>query len=211
VAAGAIAKKILDKKGINVIAYTKQIKEIRAEKIDLSEIEKNDVKCPDKEKASDMERLILYEKERGDSVGGIVEIVVKGAGAGLGDPVFDRLDAELAKALMSIGAVKGVEFGSGFRSTHMFGSENNDEITPKGFRTNNSGGILGGISTGQDIIIRIGVKPTPSISKEQRTVDIKNKSKKISIKGRHDPCIVPRIVPVAEAMVALVLADRLVK
>jgi len=209
VAAGAIAKKILGIENIKIYGYTKQIGNIKVERIDLTEIEKNNVRCPNKNIANEMENLILKIKEEDDSIGGIVEIVIKGCPAGLGDPVFNKLDADLAKALMSIGAVKGVEFGRGFEVAMLRGSENNDQMTSDGFRTNNAGGILGGISTGQDIIIKIAIKPTPSISKEQDTIDINNKNSKIKIEGRHDPCIVPRLIPVAESMIALVLVDKL--
>lgn len=208
VAAGAVAKMIAGKLGISITAYAKQVGAIIAETIDFSVIETNPVRCPDPEAAVRMERLILEAKDDGDSVGGIVEIVVKNCPHGLGDPVFDRLDADLAKALMSIGTVKGVEIGAGFDAVTKRGSENNDEISSGGFLTNNAGGILGGISTGQDIVIRIAVKPTSSILKDQRTVDIDNNDTTIRIEGRHDPCIVPRVVPVAESMVALVLADK---
>jgi chorismate synthase len=163
-----------------------------------------------------MEALITEMKEEGDSVGGIVEVIALGVPAGLGEPVFDKLDAELAKALMSIGAVKGVEIGAGFEAARMKGSEMNDELyLQEGTirtRTNNAGGILGGISTGEPILCRIAVKPTPSISKPQRSVDMKRMEEvEIKITGRHDPCICPRIVPVAEAMVALVLVDYLMR
>jgi chorismate synthase len=187
VAAGAIAMKILKEKGITV---TGRIIEVHA-KTSQKEIEKE----------------ILAAKEAGDSVGGIVEIIAKGCPAGLGDPVFGKLDAQIAGAMMGIGAVKGVEIGDGFAAAKRFGSENNDQMAGKGFSSNHSGGILGGISFGQDIVVRIGVKPTPSIAKTQRTQDIHGNEVEISVKGRHDPCIVPRIVPVAEAMLALVIMD----
>jgi len=209
VAAGAIARKILLNHGINVIAYARQIGDVHAETVDLDEIERNPVRCPDKEAAGRMKDNILTAKDKGDSLGGIVEIVASGCPAGFGDPVFDRLDAELARALMSIGTIKGVEIGAGFDVAARRGSENNDQITSDGFLTNNAGGILGGISTGQDIVVRIAVKPTSSILKEQRTVDTGNRDTTVRIEGRHDPCIVPRVVPVAESMVALVLTDFL--
>lgn len=208
VAAGAVAKKLLNQKGIKVIAYTKQVGSIKIKKIDFNEIEKNSMRCPDKDIAKQMEKKILKVKENKDSLGGIVEIVVKNVPPGLGNPVFNKLDADLAKVLMSIGGVKGIEIGSGFKVAEMLGSENNDQITKKGFETNNAGGILGGISTGQDIVVRIAVKPTPSIGKEQKTIDSEEKEKMISIEGNHDPCICPRIVPVAEAMVSLVILDH---
>ncbi len=207
VAAGAVARKVL--KGVSINAYAKQIGRIIAKKIDLKQIEKNDVRCADKDAVKAMEGEIMNARADNDSVGGIVEIIISGSPVGLGDPVFDKLDADLAKALMSIGAVKGIEMGAGFDVACMRGSEDNDQINAKGFVTNNSGGILGGISTGEDIIIRIAVKPTASIAKEQNTIDVKGKGCKIKVEGRHDPCIVPRIIPVAEAMVALVLADKM--
>jgi chorismate synthase len=213
VASAAIAKKILRKKGIKVTGYVKEAGGIRAQKLDFRQIEKNPVRCPDKAAAARIVKAIEKAKEKGSSIGGIVEIVATGVPAGLGEPVFSKLDAELAKALMGIGAVKGVEVGAGFSAARMEGAECNDEMrTVKGkvkFLSNNAGGILGGISTGSDIIMRIAVKPTASVQKTQRTVDERMKNRLIKTKGRHDPCICPRIVPVAEAMVALVLADFL--
>ena len=147
----------------------------------------------------------------GNSLGGIVEIVATGCPAGLGEPVFDKLDAELAGALMSIGAVKGVEIGSGFRAAELLGSENNDPITPAGFASNNAGGILAGISNGDPIVVRVAVKPIPSIALEQQTVDLDNEAVTVSIGGRHDISAIPRIIPVCEAMVALTLADHLLR
>lgn len=158
-----------------------------------------------------IEEEILAAKQAGDSVGGIAEIVAKGCPAGLGDPVFRKLDALIAGAMMGIGAVKGVEIGDGFAVAGRLGSENNDPMTKEGFATNHAGGILGGISSGQEIVVRIAVKPTPSIAKTQKTRNIHGNVVDISVSGRHDPCIVPRIVPVAEAMLALVLADALLE
>jgi chorismate synthase len=158
-----------------------------------------------------IEAEILAAKEAGDSVGGIAEIVAKGCPAGLGDPVFGKLDAAIAGAMMGIGAVKGVEIGDGFAVAGRLGSHNNDPMTKDGFASNHAGGILGGISSGQDIVVRIAVKPTPSIAKTQKTRDIHGSVVDISVGGRHDPCIVPRILPVAEAMLALVLADSLLE
>jgi chorismate synthase len=155
----------------------------------------------------EIEREIISVKETGDSVGGIVEITAAGCPSGLGDPVFGKLDALIAGAMMGIGAVKGVEIGDGFAVAGKFGSENNDPMTKEGFLSNHAGGILGGISSGQDIVVRIAVKPTPSIAKIQQTRDVHGNVVDISVSGRHDPCIVPRIVPVAEAMLALVLMD----
>jgi chorismate mutase len=158
-----------------------------------------------------MEERILHCRSEGDSVGGIVEVLARNVPPGLGDPVFKKLDAEIAGALMSIGGVKAVEIGDGFGVASIRGSENNDQMDQYGFKTNHAGGILGGISTGQDIRVRIAVKPTPSIEKEQDTIDVFGKGRRISIRGKHDPCICPRIVPVAEAMAALVLYDALLR
>jgi len=187
VAAGAIARKILACEGISI---TGRILSVHGRT------------APDA-----MEAEILAAKEAGDSVGGIAEITAIGCPAGLGDPVFGKLDALIAGAMMGIGAVKGVEIGDGFAVAGRFGSENNDAMTKEGFSSNHAGGILGGISTGQDIVVRIAVKPTPSIAKPQQTVDICGDEHLIAITGRHDPCILPRIIPVAEAMLALVLID----
>jgi chorismate synthase len=157
--------------------------------------------------SAEMEQEILAAKDAGDSVGGIVEITATSCPPGLGDPVFGKLDALIASAMMGIGAVKGVEIGDGFGAAKLLGSENNDQMDRNGFLTNHAGGILGGISTGNDIVVRIAVKPTSSIIKEQKTLDVEGNEVHISIGGRHDPCIAPRIVPVAESMLALVLAD----
>ena len=220
VAAGAIAKKILAAQAIQIIGHVVAIGGIRARKVSIEEItsntESNVVRCADRDAARRMEALIKEVKEEGDSVGGIVEVIALGVPTGLGEPVFDKLDAELAKALMSIGAVKGVEIGAGFEAARLKGSEMNDEFyIQEGrirTRTNNAGGILGGISTGEPVICRIAVKPTSSIAKPQRSVDMKKMEEvELRIKGRHDPCICPRIVPVAEAMVALVLVDYLMQ
>jgi len=219
VAAGAIAKKILAASDIQILGHVVEIGGIRARETGFDELKKNAdqnaVRCADLEAANRMEQLIKEVKAEGDSVGGIVEIIATGVPAGLGEPVFGKLDAELAKALMSIGAVKGVEIGAGFKAARMKGSEMNDEFYLQedrqiSTRTNNAGGILGGISTGALVVCRIAVKPTASISKPQRSVDMeKLEEVELKIKGRHDPCICPRIVPVAEAMVALVLVDCL--
>jgi chorismate synthase len=220
VAAGAIAKKILARHAIQILGHVVEVGGIRARNVRVEEIMRNAestaVRCADLEAARRMEALIREMKEEGDSVGGIVEVLAIGVPAGLGEPVFDKLDAELAKALMSIGAVKGVEIGAGFEAARMKGSEMNDELyLQEGTirtRTNNAGGILGGISMGEPILCRIAVKPTSSISKPQRSVDLeKMEEVEIKITGRHDPCICPRIVPVAEAMVALVLVDYLMR
>ena len=187
VAAGAIAMKILKQQGITVAGKIHSVH--------------------GKTSSKEIKNEILVAQNNGDSVGGIAEIVAKGCPAGLGDPVFGKLDALIAGAMMGIGAVKGVEIGDGFLVAQKYGSENNDAMTKKGFASNHAGGILGGISSGQDIVVRIAVKPTPSIERTQQTRDVHGDVVEISVKGRHDPCIVPRIVPVAEAMLALVLAD----
>lgn len=213
VAAGAIAKKILEQKNIKIIGYTKSVFNIEAKKIDYDEIEKNPIRCPDKSAAKKMIKKIIEVQKIKDSVGGVIEIVVKGCPAGIGEPVFNKLDAMLAYAMLSIPSVKAFEIGTGFKCTTMYGSQQNDEFyydrKLKSIRTktNYAGGVLGGISTGEDIIFRIAVKPASSIGKKQKTVDISGRINKISITGRHDPCICPRIVPVAEAMTAIVLVN----
>lgn len=222
VAAGAVAKKLLAEECIEIVGYVSELGGIKAEigSSDLSEIrskaESNPIRCPDQNAATKMLELLDRIRKDGDSIGGIVEIIAKGVPSGLGEPVFDKLDADMAKALMSLGAVKAVEIGAGLESARLRGSEMNDPLILRDghvdFETNNAGGILGGISTGAPIFCRIAVKPTPSISKRQRTVDlVYSKETEIEIKGRHDPAIPPRIVPVAEAMVALVLADHLLR
>ncbi len=211
VAAGAVAKVVLDKENINVYAYTTELGGIHAEKRDMDAVLKNPFCCPDMDAAKAMEERVAYVKSIGDSIGGIVEITATGVPAGLGEPVFDKLDADLAKAIMGIGAVKGVEIGAGFGAASKLGSENNDPITPQGFVTNNSGGVLAGISNGDDVVIRAAVKPIPSISIEQKTIDQKSNPRIISIKGRHDVSAIPRINVVCEAMVRLVLTDHLLR
>jgi chorismate synthase len=215
VAAGAVAKKLIKKKNIKIYAYVIKIGPAEINKVDLNEIKRNKVHAPDKKAAKLMEKEILKAKEEEDSLGGVVEVLVKNCPPGLGDPVFDKLDACLSKAMISVGAVKAIEFGAGFKVADMKGSENNDAFVIKDKKvtteTNNSGGILGGISTGQDIVFRVAVKPTPSIAKEQKTVDTHNKRRLLKIKGRHDPCICPRIVPVLENMTAIVIAEALMR
>ena len=207
VAAGAIARKILLSNGINIISYIKQIGKIKAEKFDLETISKNSIGCPDDSAAKKMIDYIEEIKKDGDSVGGLIGVKITGCPIGLGEPVFDKLDAKLAYAIMSIGAVKGVSFGAGFKVAEMKGSENNDQIRSNGFQSNNAGGILGGLSTGEEITIQVAVKPTPSISKKQQTITIARENIDLNIKGRHDPCICLRIRPAIEAMVALTLLD----
>ncbi len=217
VAAGAVAKKLLAAHGVEIYGYTREVHGIRAKTIDYAEIERNSIRCPDAAAAAEMETLILAVKEEGDSVGGIVEVVVKNPPVGLGEPVFDKLEADLAKALMSIGAIKGFEVGNGFQAATLRGSENNDPMyfdaanKKVRTRTNNAGGISGGISNGEDIVVRIAVKPPSSIRKEQETVTTTGEAATITVEGRHDPCICPRVVPVAESMVALTLLDHLTR
>jgi chorismate synthase len=216
VAGGAVAKKLLGTFGIRVVGYTREIAGVECDVsgLTLDEIharaEKSDVRCPDSEAEKQMIERVVEARKEGDSVGGIAEVIVSGVPPGLGEPVFWKLDAYLAFAFMGVPAVKGVEIGSGFKAARMRGSEHNDWMTwEKGVRflSNNAGGVLGGISTGQDIVIRAAIKPTASISKVQKTVTVRGENVEISVKGRHDPCIVPRAIPVLEAMAALVIAD----
>ncbi|MEW6185131.1 MAG: chorismate synthase [Thermodesulfobacteriota bacterium] len=211
VAAGAIAKKILAREGIEIIAYTLELGGVRAEIISLEAVSQNHLYCPDPLAVEDMERKLKEAAANGDTLGGIVEVLVRGCPAGLGEPVFDKMDAELAKALMSIGSVKGVEIGVGFKAARMTGSECNDPITPEGFASNHAGGILAGITNGDDLIIRAACKPIPSIRQPQKTIDLEGNPVDLEIKGRHDTAVIPRIIPVCEAMVALVLADHLLR
>lgn len=208
VAGGAVARKLLERRGVQVVAYTKEIGGIKCETFDEEVIEQNAVRACDPIAADKMIAKIEQLAEIGDSCGGIVECRIRGVIPGLGEPVFDKIDAELAKAMLSIGAVKGIEFGSGFEAATMLGSEHNDEMSSDGFLTNHSGGIIGGISTGQEIVFRISVKPTSSISLPQHTLNVKGEEQEIRTEGRHDPCICPRIVPVVEAMACLVLEDQ---
>ena len=217
---GAVAKKLLDTVKIKVLSYVTQVGTVKANKIDTKDIELNielnTIRCADPDAAPRMEALILHMKEQGDSVGGVVETIVMNPPAGLGEPVFEKLDSDIAKVLMGIGSVKGVEIGVGFQAALLKGSQMNDEFYVDNdnikTKTNHSGGILGGISTGMPIIVRMAVKPTPSISKVQKTVNQESmKDTEITIKGRHDPCICPRITPVAEASVSIVIADHMIR
>jgi len=208
VAAGVVAKKILEPLGVMVVAYTLELGGVRAGSIDMDFIEKSPLYCPDSNASERMEDVISIARKEGDSLGGVVEARVTGCPPGLGEPVFDKLDADLAKAIMSIGTVKGVEIGEGFEAAKFKGSENNDPITPNGFGSNRSGGILGGISNGDEIILRAAVKPIPSIGLEQDTVDREGRAARIKFKGRVDVAAIPRIIPVLEAMVRIVLADQ---
>ncbi len=218
VAAGAVAKKVLSELGIRVMSYTLSIGNIFIDRsnFDASEIYKNNVRMPDHEAARRAEEFLAEIKACGDSAGGIVECVVEGLPAGVGEPVFEKLDAMLARAVMSLGAVKGVEFGNGFEASRLKGSENNDimyfdDAGNLGKFSNNSGGISGGISEGFPIILRAAIKPTPSIYKSQKTVSTNGENIDIIIKGRHDPVIVPRAVIAVEAMVAITLVDYLLQ
>jgi len=217
VAAASIAKKILKEKfKIEITAYVKKIKDIEANvnpvTISKKAVESNIVRCPDKKAAKEMIELIKKTKKEGDSLGGIIECVAKNVPIGLGEPIFDKLDAELAKATMSINATKGFEIGSGFEGTKMYGSQHNDPFIIKNgkvkTKTNNSGGIQGGISNGMPIIFRVAFKPTSTIEKTQKTVNTAGKQVDLKAKGRHDPCVLPRAVPIVEAMAALVLCDH---
>ena len=221
VAAGAIAKQLLEKSNdTKVLAWVKRIHNIEAEidsdHVNVDEIESNIVRCPNQETAKLMIQRIEEMSREGDSCGGVIECVARNVPVGLGMPVFDKLEADLAKALMSLPATKGFEVGSGFDGTLLRGSQHNDAFLPANdgrikTATNNSGGIQGGISNGEPIVMRIAFKPTATIRKEQQTVDSKGNSMLLAAKGRHDPCVLPRAVPMVEAMVALVLADHLLR
>ena len=216
VCAGALAKLALRQLGISVQAYTSQVGEIGLEDnytaYDLSLVENNAVRCPDAVKAAEMEKLILDVKRQGDTVGGIVTCVAKGVPVGLGEPLYDKLSASLAGAMLSINAVKGFEYGNGFAAAAGLGSEQNDIFFNNGgkiaTRSNNSGGIQGGISNGNDIYFRVAFKPVATVLKEQPTVTKEGEETLLLARGRHDPCVVPRAVPVVEAMTALVLLDH---
>ena len=215
VAAGAIAKQFLQHYKININAYVSQVGSVRLEKkyfeLDLNATETNIVRCPDSETAERMIDLIDETRKRRDTIGGIVTGVIRGVPAGLGEPVFDKLHAELGKAMLSINAVKGFDFGSGFDGISLYGSQHNDEFVKEGDRvitkTNYSGGIQGGISNGQDIYFRVAFKPVATIMQDQETINEKGETVTVSGKGRHDPCVVPRAVPIVEAMAALVITD----
>ena len=211
VAAGAVAKKLLAAEGVHFIAHTVQIGDVRAQAYRPETIEENPLRTADPEAAPAMIAAVQAAMREGDSLGGIVECRISGVPAGWGEPVFDKLDAELAKAIVSIGGVKGIEFGDGFAAAARRGSANNDPMTPEGFASNHAGGILGGISTGAEIVFRAAVKPTPSIRAPQKTIDTEGNPAELSVPGRHDPCLCGRIVPVVEAMAALVLADMMLR
>ena len=218
VAAGAIAKKILSTfyPDFEIVAYVTQVHDIVA-KIDrtavkMKDVEKDTVRCPDPSAAKQMVSLIQRVRDEGDSVGGVIECVARGIAPGLGEPVFDKLEAELAKAVLSIPATKGFEIGSGFAATRMRGSQHNDPFEMRAGKirttTNNSGGVQGGISNGEDIYFRVAFKPPATIALQQKTVTISKKQSELAVRGRHDPCVLPRAVPIVEAMAALVLCDH---
>ncbi|WP_284443277.1 chorismate synthase [Buchnera aphidicola] len=212
VAAGAIAKKYLKNKyGVTVRAYLSAMGNIKCPFESWNEVEKNPFFCSNNEKILELETLIKHLKKTGDSIGAEITIIAENIPIGLGEPVFDRLDADLAHALMSINAVKGIEIGDGFSVVNQKGSEHRDEITPKGFLTNHSGGILGGISNGEKIVLKVAFKPTSSIRKIGNTINQKREKVKIITKGRHDPCVGLRAVPITEAMVAIILMDHLLR
>jgi chorismate synthase len=219
VAAGAVAKKVLNtisRGRVEIVAYVTQIHEVFA-RIDRSlvrieDVERNAVRCPDAAAAELMTALIQSARSEGDSLGGMIECVIRGLDAGLGEPVFDKLEADLAKAMLSLPASKGFEIGSGFAATRMKGSEHNDpfEVRDEQIRTttNNSGGVQGGISNGEDIFFRVAFKPTSTIARDQKTVTASGEETTLAARGRHDPCVLPRAVPIVEAMAALVLCDH---
>lgn len=212
VAAGAVAKKYLKENcGIVVKGYLSRMGSIRIEQVDWAEVEKNPFFCPDKSKVKQMEAYIDELRNEGNSIGAQVTVVATGMMPGLGEPVFDRLDAEIAHALMSINAVKGVEIGAGFASIEQKGNEHRDELSPNGFMSNNAGGVLAGISTGQDIVANIALKPTSSITQAARSIDKEGKPVEVVTTGRHDPCVGLRATPIAEAMLAIVLIDHLLR
>ncbi len=218
VAAGAVAEKLIGTSGIEVLAFTRAIGaiEIRRDKVAAGVSLRRKVRgsvlfCPDATAAAAMKEELASARAEGDSLGGVVEVIVSGCLTGLGEPVFDKIDADLAKALMSIGSVKAVEVGDGCAAAKMRGSQFNDQMDKNGFKTNHAGGILAGITTGREIILRVYCKPVPSIAKTQQTLDVSGQVRKIEIRGRHDTCVLPRIVPVCEAMVSLVLADHLLR
>jgi len=209
VAAGAIARKYLTERlGVRIYGYIAQIGDVRIDPVDLAEIDRNPFFCPDPARVGELEALIDQLRREGDSIGARVTVVATGVPPGLGEPVFDRLDADLAHAMMGINAVKGVEVGAGFAAVMQRGSEHRDELTPEGFLSNHAGGTLGGISSGQDVVVSMALKPTSSIVLPGRTIDVAGRPVEVSTTGRHDPCVGIRAVPIAEAMLALVLVDH---
>lgn len=208
VAAGAIAKKFLASKGILIRGYLSQLGPVKAETLDWDQVKQNPFFCPDVNKVPEMEAYMNALRKEGDSIGAKITVVASGLQPGLGEPIFDRLDAEIAHAMMSINAVKGVEIGDGFSVVEQKGSEHRDEMSPEGFLSNHSGGIAGGISTGQDVVAHIALKPTSSITIPGKTIDVDGNATDLITKGRHDPCVGIRATPIAEAMMALVIMDH---
>ena len=212
VAAGAIAKKYLrERYGISVRGYLAQLGPIVAETVDWEVVETNPFFCPDPARIPEMETFMAALNKRGDSIGARINVVASNVMPGLGDPVFDRLDADIAGAMMGINAVKGVEIGAGFASVEQHGSEHRDLLTPEGFIGNNAGGVLGGISSGQDIAVSLALKPTSSIRQPGATIDTSGKAMEMATHGRHDPCVGIRATPIAEAMLAIVLMDHVLR
>ncbi|WP_211828217.1 chorismate synthase [Kistimonas asteriae] len=211
VAAGAIARQFLKAQGIAVRGYLSQMGPIKAETFDWDEVYRNPFFCPDAAKAAEMADYINTLRKEGNSIGARITVIATGLMPGLGEPVFDRLDADLAHALMSINAVKGVEIGAGFDCVEQKGTDHRDEMTPEGFLSNNAGGILGGITTGQDVVAHIALKPTSSLLVPGRSIDVEGHPVEVVTKGRHDPCVGVRATPIAEAMMAIVLMDHLLR
>ncbi|MCE2026935.1 chorismate synthase [Sessilibacter corallicola] len=210
VAAGAIAKKYLKVfHGVEIQGYLSQLGPIKIDSVDWNEIDNNPFFCPDASKIAEMEQFM--KELKGNSVGAKITVVAKGVKPGLGEPIFDRLDADIAHAMMGINAVKGVEIGAGFDSVEQLGTEHRDEITPDGFLSNNAGGVLGGLSTGQDIIAHLALKPTSSLHIPGKSVDVHGNEVEVVTKGRHDPCVGIRATPIAEAMLALTIIDHLLR
>lgn len=212
VAAGGIAKKYLKEKyGINIRGYLAQIGSIEIECKDWAEVENNAFFCPDPAKVDALDKYMDALRKEGDSIGARINIIAENVPPGLGEPVFDRLDADIAKAMMSINAVKGVEIGAGFNSVNEKGTEHRDEMMPEGFMSNHAGGILGGISSGQDILVSMALKPTSSIRLPGQTINIQGAMRVVKTTGRHDPCVGIRATPIAEAMLALVIMDHILR
>jgi len=212
VAAGGIAKKYLHEKfGVTIRGYLKQLGPVVAEALDWDEVHNNPFFCPDASKIKELEAYMDALRKSGDSIGARINVVASGMMPGLGEPIFDRLDADIAHAMMSINAVKGVEIGAGFESVVQKGTEHRDEITPEGFLSNHAGGTLGGISSGQDILVSMALKPTSSLRLPGKSVNLKGEPIEVITKGRHDPCVGIRATPIAEAMLAIVLMDHLLR
>ena len=210
--AGALAKLALRQLGISIQAYTSQVGDIKLDRdyhlYDLALAESNVVRCPDQGKAEEMEKLIAAIKAEGDTIGGVITCVIKGCPVGLGQPEFDKLHARLGYAMLSINAAKGFEYGEGFEGATARGSEQNDIFTPQGTTSNHSGGIQGGISNGQDIFFRVAFKPVATLLQEQKTIDTEGNPTTLKARGRHDPCVLPRAVPIVESMAAIVILDE---